>query len=131
MVAPPPDPKARIDALLTEAASCAADGRIDHAKADLIDVSQRDVHRVGQDAAVAEDFLYLGQLDAAVALLERQVAKITLDGMDADGAVRESAVADVFAGVITDAAVNRRQRVVPHEFTPSTFEVASASSSAL
>ena len=43
--------------------------------------------------------------------------------MDTDGAVRESAIANVLARVITDTAVNRRQRVVSHKFTPSAFEV--------
>jgi hypothetical protein len=43
--------------------------------------------------------------------------------MNADGAVSDSPVTDVLTGVVADATVNRRQRIVPDEFTPCAFVV--------
>jgi hypothetical protein len=56
--------------------------------------------------------------------LQGKVAQEAFDGMDTDSAVRECAIAHVFTGVIADAAVDRGQRIIPHEFTPGALEVA-------
>ena len=52
------------------------------------------------------------------ALLARFVAEETLDSVYADGLVERAAIARVFAGVITNAPHQRRQRIVPDQFLP-------------
>jgi hypothetical protein len=53
-----------------------------------------------------------------------KIAEKPLDGMDADGPVECRTVAGAFARVIADAAVNGRQRVVPHQGLPGGAEPA-------
>ena len=50
--------------------------------------------------------------------LQRQVAQEPLDRVDRNGAVELGTVADALARVVTDPPVNRRERVVGHQFTP-------------
>jgi hypothetical protein len=79
--------------------------------------------RAGADDQNLLACLGAGRLELPVHL-ERQVAQVPLDGMDADGAVGESAVTDILARVVTDAPVDRWQGVIPHEFAPGAFEIA-------
>ncbi len=52
------------------------------------------------------------------ALFEREVADETFDGVDADGAVHDAAVAGILAGVVADAPVHGRKRIVAKDQLP-------------
>ena len=58
------------------------------------------------------------------AFLHRQITEKSLDRMDAHRIIHVLAVAGRFTGVIADAAVNGRHRVVPHQYFPGGFEFA-------
>ena len=55
---------------------------------------------------------------------DRLVAEEALDGVDAHRFIQLAAVAGVLAGVVADAAHDRRQRVVPHQLAPGFLVVA-------
>ena len=57
-------------------------------------------------------------------VFEREVAEEPLDGVDRDGAVQAGAVAAGLAGVVTDATVDRRERVVGDEDPPGLLMLA-------
>ena len=57
------------------------------------------------------------------AVRDGHVAQVALDGVDRDGLVEVAAVAGGLARVVADAAVDGRERVVPHELAPGVLGI--------
>jgi hypothetical protein len=54
-------------------------------------------------------------------VLASEVAEETLDGVDRDRGIELGAIAAALAGVVADAPVDRRERIVADEYAPSTL----------